>query len=200
LKGSPWKLKSSAIYKASRSLYQDVLLSVQRNAKATVGVHRIKPMALDPLLWEILGVPENADEPLSFRTWAAFQCSGLPLVESPLERDGDSPVAVAEATLEFCATADERTGQHLGSAPFSALVAAHPNQVERGAYAVTLVASLISEGNLEQAAQEANAYASGRKFSCANLSSGGRSFHELALCWLEAGRASDASARASAGA
>ena len=59
---------------------------------------------------------------------------------------------------------------------------------------------LDAEGHLELAAREANAYASGAKFSCANLSSAGKSFHELALRWLEAGRASSAGIRPLVGA
>ena len=200
LKGSPWKLKSCALYKANGALYQDIFLSVHRNAAATVGVHRIKPMTLDPLLWEILGIPENVDEPLSFRTWGAFTCAGLPLAEVSLESAGHSAQAVAEATRSLCGSADERAEQQLHAAPFSSLVAAHPDQVERGAYAVTLVTSLIAEGSLELAAREAHAYASGAKQTCANLSSEGKSFHELALGWLESARASGAAVRASAGA
>ena len=200
LKGSPWKLKSCALYKANGALYQDIFLSVHKNAAVTMGVHRIKPMGLDPLLWEILGIPENVDEPLSFRTWGAFTCAGLPIAEVALESAGNSAQAVAEATRSLCGSADVRAEQQLQAAPFSLLVAAHPDHVERGAYSVTLVTSLIAEGSLELAAREAHAYASATKQSCANLSSEGKSFHELALRWLEAARASGAAVGASAGA
>ncbi|WP_280152316.1 hypothetical protein [Piscinibacter sp. XHJ-5] len=74
----------------------------------------------------------------------------------------------------------------IATAPFSDLVAAHPNQVERGAYAITLVTSLIHEGNVEGAYQLAKRYSTGQLTSCSILKGeNGESFHELAMKWIE---------------
>lgn len=70
------------------------------------------------------------------------------------------------------------------SQPFSELVLVHPNQVARGAYAITLVTPLIHEGNLAEAQSAAFLYASGAAASSFNLSSAGKSFHVLAQEWL----------------
>jgi hypothetical protein len=51
-----------------------------------------------------------------------------------------------------------------------------------------LVTSLINEGKLDIAYQTASAYAAGAVTSCADLFSYGKSFHRLALEWLDAGK------------
>jgi hypothetical protein len=45
-------------------------------------MQRIKPMVLDPILWDIPGLAENAGQPLSFRANGAFTCPGLPIGEA----------------------------------------------------------------------------------------------------------------------
>ena len=69
---------------------------------------------------------------------------------------------------------------------FSKHIEEHENQKERGAYAVSLVCSLISEGELEQATEIANNYETGNLksvFSMANTD--GNSFHYHALKMIQ---------------
>jgi hypothetical protein len=99
--------------------------------------------------------------------------------------EGSSPADVARAVLHFCEHNENRFRKLVSQTPFSDLVAKHPNQVERGAYAVTLVVSLVQEGKLDAARDLARAYASGQKSSTSDLSSRGESFHQLALKHLD---------------
>ena len=200
LKKSKWKKSCCALFNRSGSYYQDLFISVHRNASLTTAALRFKPMSLDTILWDILDIPENRDKPLSFRTWGAFTCPGLPIYDAQLERPGNSPREVADELVSLCIDKEALFQERLAAAPFSQLVAEHPNHIERGAYAVTLVASLINDGNLSLAYSTASAFASGQQSSCANFTSMGKSFHQLALEWLDAGKHSKLAVQAAAGA
>ena len=68
---------------------------------------------------------------------------------------------------------------------FSGAVAAHPNQVQRGAYAITYVTSLINEGDYGAARIAAAAYSDGSVQSVSRHTHAGRDFHQIAVEWLD---------------
>lgn len=187
IKGSPWKKSSTALYMQSENFFQDFMISVQFNEQKVGVVQRFKPMALDFLLWDIMGITENASEPLSFRTWGAFTCDGLPIYEKLLEQADDA----RDMATKLVTIAENNSflfQEFLRAENYSSLLAKHPNQVERGAYAVTLVTSLINDGDYEAAACLASEYEAGKRHSAHQLSSFGVSFHRLALNWIDAGK------------
>jgi len=200
LRGTPWKKSKCALFERHGDYYQDVLISVYRNGQRTTATLRFKPMGLDPILWDILGISENKNQPVSFRTWGAFTCSPLPILVCELEEAGQSPEQVAAGSVALVMSNETLFEKHLASAPFSELVAAHPNQRDHGAYAVTLVTSLIYDGCTAAAYRLANAYLSGESASCAGITSNGKTFHELAVAWIEAGQYARAAIDAAAGA
>jgi hypothetical protein len=200
LKRSEWKKSSCALFRQSDGIYQDIFIAVHRNSASTTTELRLKPMALDPILWDILDIPENRDMPLSFRTWGAFTCSAIPVYEAQIESFGDTAGDVAHRLIALYKDKISLVDHVLSEKPFSELVSSHPNQIERGAYAVTLVTSLINDGNLDLAYGAAMSYASGALSSCVNLVSSGKSFHQLAVEWMDAGRYSKLALHAAAGA
>lgn len=190
LKGTGWKKNKCALYMQSGDYYQDVFISVHRNAMITSVELRFKPMSLDPILWDILDIPGNLDEPLSFRTWGAFTCSGVPILKAQIEQPGNSAKEVGATLISFCENNRNFYQECLATNTYSELVSNHPNQVERGAYATTLVISLINDHNYIRARQVANSYFSGELSSSSELTRYGKSFHQLAVEWLDAGNAS----------
>lgn len=188
LRGTPWKKSGNQIFARSGDSFVSLCVSVHRNDARTSAVLSFKPMDLDPILWDILGVEENQDQPLSFRALGAFTCAGLPILESDLEQPGQTPDQVAAALARLLESNLSPWEVRMESARFSDLVAAHPNQVLRGAYAITLVTGLIHEGRETDALKLARAYATGVKSSCAQMTSMGASFHDLAVRWIESGR------------
>lgn len=187
LEGTSWKKSGSILFNASQGIFQEIDISVLFNDEKIRVAQRIKPMTLDPILWDILGLSENASKTLSFRSSGAFTCPGLPIYEDLLDA---SSGRVTDAVLALSTLARDNERLFVGvlaATAFSTLVAQHPNQRERGAYAVTLVTSLINDGEREAAARLASAYESGELSSCMNLSSNGISFHRLALDWIESG-------------
>lgn len=190
VKGTGWKKNRSALVMQSAAFFQDIVISVYLNDEKIIGVlQTFKPMALDTLLWDILGMPENASKPLSFRTWGAFTCSGLPIYESLLEQTHSSAIDVAADLAKLAICNESLHEEVLKGAKYSTLLAKHPNHLARGAYAVPLVTSLINDGDYDAAAHLASSYESGKLKSCSHLSSYGVSFHRLALDWLDAGKA-----------
>jgi hypothetical protein len=188
LKGTGWKKSGCVLFKDSGGLFQEIAISVFLNDVKIRVTQRIKPMALDPILWDILGLSENLSQPLSFRSRGAFTCLGLPIYEKLLD-ETFVEVTDAVAALSTIVRDNERLFERvLVATDFSTLLAQHPNHGERGAYAVTLVTSLINDGDRDAAARFANAYESGNSSSCMNLSSNGISFHRLALDWIASGR------------
>jgi hypothetical protein len=189
LHGTGWKKSGSTLFRQSGDFFQSIEISVHLE-DANIGVTQFfKPMALDPIVWDILGMSENASKPLSFRARGAFICPGLPIHDELL----DWPYSTAlDAAVSLSAVVKQNGllfEDVLKGSDFSTRLAQHPNHLERGAYAVTLVTSLINDGDCEAAAQLASAYASGALSSCINFSSNGISFHRLALDWLDAGKA-----------
>ena len=195
VKGTGWIRNRSALVRQSGAFFQDIVISVHLNDENKIGVvQSFKPMALDPLLWDILGISENASKPLPFRTWGAFTCAGLPIYDSLLELADRSAVDVAAFLVKIARTNEPLFAEVSKAADYSTLLANHPNQLERGAYAVSLVTSLINDGDYEAAAQLASAYESGESTSVSNFTSNGVSFHRLAIDWLGAPRFRQASA------
>jgi hypothetical protein len=188
VRGTPWKKNGNQIFARVGDCFVALDLSVYRNDVRTSAALSFKPMDLDPILWDILGIDENQALPLSFRASGAFTCTAVPMHECDLEQPGQTPDQVAAAALQLLNSSGKLHEMRLGSARFSELVAAHPNHVQRGAYAITLVTALIHEGSEAEALELARAYSTGAKSSCAQMTSGGTSFHELAVRWIESGR------------
>jgi hypothetical protein len=186
IKGTGWKKSGSTLFRQSGDFFQEIRISVSLYDGTTAVTHCIKPMALDPIVWDILGMSENVGEPLSFRARGAFTCAGLPIHEQLLDQTALTPCDAAVALSAIASCSESRFEKVLNGSDFSSLLAQHRNQRERGAYAVSLVASLINDGDFEAAAHLAREFESGELQSCCNMSVKGVSYHRLALDWLAA--------------
>ncbi|WP_306397533.1 hypothetical protein [Telluria beijingensis] len=189
LKGSGWKKSGHTLFRQAGAYFLQIDIGVHAIEEKTVLTHRIKPMALDPILWDILGMPENAHEPLSLRARGAFTCWGIAVDEVVDEGRYESGIAAAASIAAFARRSTSGIDAALANMDFSERLAAHPWQVERGVYAVELVVSLINDGDWEAAARLAAACEHGECAAMCGFSSGGKSFHRLALEWIEAGKA-----------
>lgn len=185
LKGSRWKKKQNAIYCEVDGYFFDVFVSVYLNDSKTIVRMSAKPMSLDNLYWNIADLDDNNSEPLSFRSWGAFTCSGLPIVEKPIADEGVCADVLANQVVEWADSELDAALPKLEAEKFSNAVARHPNQVERGAYAITFVTSLIVEGDLDAARQAAVAYADGSAQSTGKHTHAGRDFHDIAVEWID---------------
>lgn len=138
LKGSGWKKSGCVLFRECNGFFQEIDISVFLNDEKIRVTQRIKPMTLDLILWDILGLPENASKPLSFRSKGAFTCPGLSIYEEVLAAPSGG-VTDAVIALSALVHDNERLYKRvLAGKDFSTVVMQHPNHRERGAYAITL--------------------------------------------------------------
>lgn len=187
LKGTGWKKAKNAIFCESGGFYIDVVLSVHLNATTTVAEMAAKPMSLDRVYWKVTDLNYNSAEPLSFRTWGAFTCPGLPVAEKAFADGELSANELAALVIDWANAQRTATLSDITEQSFSELVAQHPNQVERGAYAVSYVTSLIDEGDLDMARKIAASYSDGSAKSVCSHTHLGKDFHEIAAQWIDSG-------------
>lgn len=186
LKGSSWKRKQNTAFCSSDGYFFVATLSVHRNAARSVASLEVKPLGIDEVLWDVMKMSENTSEPLSFRAWGAFTCPALPVQERDLEQGNNGADEVAAAFVAFLNQAMEEVRLLLTQRAFLELLLQHPNQLERGSYAVTQIACLIQAGRYTEAKSITEEYVSAIRSSSFKLSSRGESFEQMALTWLAA--------------
>ncbi|OYT90141.1 MAG: hypothetical protein CFE43_19700 [Burkholderiales bacterium PBB3] len=186
LKNTPWRRKQTAVFRKDGEYFFVGRLNVHRNATRTIALFEAKPLVVDELLWDILGMRENSNEPLSFRAWGAFTCTAVPLRESEIEINNSSAETVARMFVSFLDESYEYAKDLLMHRDFLELLVEHPNHSERGSYAITQVATLISKEKYDEACTIATAHDKGNRTSTFQLHSNGASFHHLAVSWLAA--------------
>lgn len=96
-KVSGWRYAGGGVFRQDGDWFIDALPFPIDRSGYTVSL-RLKPMALDPLFWDIAGLPENANLPLSFRANGAWVLRAPP-AELRVEGSDDCPEALAEAVL-----------------------------------------------------------------------------------------------------
>lgn len=100
VKGTIWRANQSVIFAESGGW----LLSLQEMTDVSREVTRarlvVKPMATDPLYWEIIGHPELCKQPLSFRIFGWMTSGSIILGEPTINEDGGPP-AIAAQMLEI---------------------------------------------------------------------------------------------------
>jgi hypothetical protein len=106
-KGTGWKSVSGSIFREQADWFIEASLSVYIYECVTSAVISVKPMAIDPIFWDIVGLPENREQPLSFRAIGAWACRPPYFFEASVEEDGDIAVvarrliAIANEQLEI---------------------------------------------------------------------------------------------------
>ncbi|WP_265529673.1 hypothetical protein [Sphingomicrobium marinum] len=99
-KKSGWRASQGCLFREFDDWFVSASPVVALNAASTRGVVRAKPMSIDPLFWEIVGLPENKQQPLSFRLTGAFTCREPTFRETAIE-EAENPEAVAARLLEL---------------------------------------------------------------------------------------------------
>jgi hypothetical protein len=118
-----WRYARGEIFRQSGDWFINVLpwLHWERGA----GVHMmVKPMALDPLFWDIVGLSENEALPLSFRATGAW------VLRPPSTDDHVGPDTSAVETLaaEVLEWGDQRASEILDSISVEAMLASLPSE------------------------------------------------------------------------
>ncbi|WP_312488304.1 hypothetical protein [Sphingomonas sp.] len=102
VKGTEWKSAYGSIFREKAGWFICASPSVYIFEHVTKASITVKPMAIDPIFWDIVGLPENRDQPLSFRANRAWTCRPPQFADIPLEEDDDP--AIVGKRLIFTAT------------------------------------------------------------------------------------------------
>ncbi|MEY1662216.1 hypothetical protein [Isoalcanivorax beigongshangi] len=98
-KGSEWRVVQDSLFKEQDGWLVCCRPEVGIVEAVTRLVVTLKPMALDPLFWDVMGLADNHQQPLSFRVTGAWVCPALEQ-SSPVLPELADPQQMAAACLQ----------------------------------------------------------------------------------------------------
>lgn len=178
-KATAWKSVAGGIFREQADWFIEVRLDVHINEHVTKARIFVKPMAIDPIFWDVVGLSENREMPLSFRANGAWTCSSPCFAEAALREDGN-PTIVANHMI---AVANEQLEIALKSYSLDAFLSACLGPAEaRGSYLASVVTTLIAMNRMEEALVACE-QAQSRDFAGGFVAPAG-TFVEMAAAWL----------------
>ena len=182
-KGSGWRTIEGCLFREQAGWFVSICPSVFIYEETTMAAVSAKPMSIDPIFWDIVGLPENAELPLSFRLNGAWTCRPPQFEEIPIEENGDAS-AVAARLLK---RGNERLAAVERWSAEDFLQLCRASGASDDSYLPCVVTSLVALGRHDEAL-DACASAMVRGNNGGFLSPDG-SFSEVASRWIEASRA-----------
>ena len=178
-KGTDWRSIEGCLFCESKGWFISITPAVYVFDQITLARVTAKPMSVDPVFWDLVGLPENLSKPLSFRFNGAWTCRPPPLVEMEVPEDPD-PNVVAARILSI---ADSQRISVLAQLSMDAFIMlCRDRGQENDTYLPSLVSALIAtgrEGEAMAACKRAQAIGQIGGF----LAPQG-TFVEMALNWL----------------
>jgi len=140
-KGSGWRSIEGGLFQERAGWFVGVSPSVYIYEEVTKASVFAKPMAIDPIFWDITGLPENRDAPLSFRFNGAWVCRPPDFVEVDIPEQPDLSAVAAH----LVAAADDQLDRVILSwTPAAFLSLCQTAGAERGSYLSCIVTMLVA--------------------------------------------------------
>jgi hypothetical protein len=179
-KGAEWKAIDAWLFQQRDGWFISVLPCVWVTPKRTQAKISVKPMAIDPIFWDLVGLPENRKMPLSFRASAAWACHPPCFAEIDVEEHEDTAV-LADRVI---AVANEQMDRMLRTWSVDAFLShCQHSGVRWGTYLPCTVTTLVAMDRTEEAlatCKEAHARGVGGGFSAPQ-----GTFVEMAMTYLQ---------------
>lgn len=181
IKGSRWrKSRETLFFVESEYFFYCQCFPWQNSKKIEIRLW-CKPLGLDPIFWEIFGIPENLKKPLSHRSHAAFKCFGIQLYQGVLEFTSEQThEAITRSVLDYI---DELTNSYIAekaSIPFDQQL------IETGTKcSIDLVCAKILGGNLTSAKEIVNHAIQSKIRGQYGVVGSDKSFYDYAYDWLK---------------
>lgn len=179
-KGSGWRTLEGCLFREQAGWFVSVCPSVFIFEESTTATVSAKPMAIDPIFWDIVGLPENADAPLSFRLNGAWTCQPPPFDEVSIEENDDANVVAAR----LMDVANKRLADVERWSVEDFLQLCRTHGATEDSYLPCAVTSLVALGR-DNEALDACKYAKARGDGGGFLSLDG-SFSDMAVRWITA--------------
>lgn len=178
-KGTKWRSSQGCLFQDYMGWFVAVQPSVYIFEPITNARVSVKPMSIDPIFWDVVGVPENKSRPLSFRCFGAWTCPAPELADRDVP-ENDAVDLVADRLFRI---ADEQLKTLDGWALSDFLQTCRKQRTESpDGYLPCVVTTLIAMGREEEALE-----------ACINAKQAGAfdgflapegSFVEMASRWL----------------
>jgi hypothetical protein len=182
-RGSGWRMAQGWMFREQADWFIQVQVGVPLNRARTTLALTQKPMGLDPMFWDIVGLPENGKQPLSFRVFGAWTCPVPASVEAELlEGDGQAE-GIARAVLDW---ADAQLVETVSSRELNAFIEYLRGHPRRGHYLASYITALVLAHRRDEALAESTVAMD--RGESAGFSVGTTvTFPELARRWLISG-------------
>ena len=178
--GTGWKSAGGSMFREAAGWFFQAAPAVYIYEPDTKLGVSVKPMAIDPILWQLLGVPELGKQSLSFRATGALTCRPRCFDEQPIE-ENDDPAIVADRLIAAATKHFENTLQSYSLDAFLIDCREAAGRTEN--YLPSLVATLIAmnqEGEALAVCEQARA-----RGAIGGLLFPGSSFVEMAVNRLQ---------------
>jgi hypothetical protein len=180
-RGTGWKVAREFLFRTHGDWFVSVRTASAIIRYDTAAHLQAKPLALDPLFWDIVLLPDNRRLPLSFRATGAWTCSTPDLAARVVVEEGEDFHAAAEAIVAWADSSLPLVAGIEDRAFIDSVSGALPWGVRP--YLATLICALIFAGRQEEAMQvceEAKARGEEGGFTIRRSTT----FVDLALDWL----------------
>ena len=147
-KGSGWRSVDGSLFREHDGWFVSVRPSVHIFERATTASISAKPMSIDPIFWDIVGLPENNNAPLSFRLNGAWACHPPPVDEAAIEEHEDACV-VAARIIKWANNRMAHLGEELSVEGF--LQRCRTSGATQDSFLACVVATLISMSRQQEA-------------------------------------------------
>lgn len=167
-KDTPWRINKNALFRERDGYFLSgdctALVTTETGEERLTIRFRLlaKPMSLDPILWDILKMPENTSEPLSLRHWGAFQCHAPVVAKQHLPLDAITPEDAADQLLTWLNEQADKWLERCADKPYVRTFDQLDEQDQGLSPAITKTISHIDAGETSVARQLAVYYAAGK--------------------------------------
>jgi hypothetical protein len=163
VKGTPWRHKQGVIFRQIDDWFIAAhrWVHIEGDTRSVRADLIAKPMAIDSMLWRMIDLCENEEQPLSFRYWGYFVC-GLPTVLSENLPHAD-PGQAARALVEITNDRLPQLMDRLAAEPFSAIARTSIGSHDNWRMDQTILFALLLEGDRAAARAEAEQQLVARK-------------------------------------
>ena len=154
-KGGDWKISGGLLFRDYRGWFVEILSGPIIFWRETIMYLYVKPMEIDPLFWDMLGMPENRRKSLSFRGLGAWTCRPVEFAYGGIE-DGMDAAGTARRIVDWADRELEKASADLTTDRFLDRLRAAPEQLERGRLTSSLITTLLAAGREDEAEQACN--------------------------------------------
>jgi hypothetical protein len=181
-KAAGWQAVQGWLFRDDEGWFVDAWCSVwPMQMKTTVTVH-IKPMGIDPVFWDIVQMPENIKQPLSFRLLGAWTVNTPERGQREIEDTGLDAGTLADSILSTASLELARTREHRSIESFVDFAKERRPGAPSHPHLTAVVCAHIMRGDPDAAMSELRAaHADG---SIGGYLVGSKSFVDLAIEWI----------------